>query len=46
MVKYKKLIKNFKTAQKWFDSLPEIDKVLLTRPGSIKQITAYDSTRK
>ena len=46
MVKYKKLVKNLKAAQKWFDSLPERDKVSLTRPRSIKQRTAYDSTRK
>lgn len=46
MVKYKKLVKNLKAAQKWFDSLLERDKVSLTRPRSIKQRTAYDNTRK
>lgn len=46
MVKYKKLVKNLKAVQKWFDSLLERDKVSLTRLRSIKQRTAYDNTRK
>lgn len=40
-MKYKKKLLNLKQAQKWFESLPEKEKASLTKPGSIKQRTAW-----
>ncbi len=36
-MKYKKLIKNLKLAQKYWESLPDRIKSATMRPGSVKQ---------
>ena len=36
-MKYKKKLENLKSAQAWWDKLPEKVKAATTRPGSVKQ---------